>query len=394
MTPGLNHGLSKEKYEKLYNIYHDISNPASYSGISKLYKAVKHIPNIDKTDVHTFLRDMIAHSRHGPLSKRFIRRPIRVALPGHILGADLADFSNIKTHNRGYTYVLFLIDMFSRKLDVFPIKNKKNSTVADIIDHFLKNNTKHRYSFFWSDEGKEFYGASVNKVLKTYDITQYHVYSRKIKNAIVERAIRTIKTILYRYFTQNDTLHYLDVIHQIVKTYNITSHQGLCGLTPQYVDNMTNLEEIKKHEVSQLRRKYQNYGRNIYKASNKNGISRDLDIKEGTYVRLLLTDSEKIFNKGYVPQFTEEIFKIKSVDNSSKPVVYYLEDLLQEPIEGIVYRQELKPTHLPESFPIEKVIKSKYDKKLKKKIFFVKFRSYPEKFNAWVDEVKNFGNKK
>ena len=75
-------------------------------------------------------------------------------------------------------------------------------------------------------------------------------------------------------------------------------------------------------------------------------------------------------------------------------MVYYLEDLLQEPIEGIVYRQELKPTHLPESFPIEKVIKSKYDKKLKKNIFFVKFRSYPEKFNAWVDEVKNFGNKK
>ena len=382
-------GISKEKYEQLYKIYHDINNPAAYSGVSKLYNAVKHIPNITKSDVKSFLKNMDGFTLHGPITRRFIRRPYKVSHPGHILGADLADFSNIKKYNKGFRYVLFLIDMFSRKLDVFPIKDKQNSTIANVLDDFFKNYTKHRYSFFFSDEGREFIGASVNKLLKSYDIKQYHSYSRKIKNGIAERVIKTVKSILYRYFTQNDTLNYLDIIHKIVNTYNITAHSGLCGLTPQYVDDMRDLSQIKSHEIDQMRQKLKNYPRSqyIYTKTGQNSTSRHLDINEGTYVRLLSEKSDQAFSKGYTPQFTGEIFKVSKIDNSSKPTVFYLQDLLGESIEGMVYRYELKPTVLPQKFPIEKIIRTKYDKNLRKKLFLVKFKYYPEKFNSWVDKI-------
>ena len=149
MSHAEQHGVSKEKFDVLYKAYHDLTDPGAYSSISKLFNTVKHIQNITKTDVRNFLKNMLGYTRHGPIRRRFIRRPIICSLPGHILGADLADFSNLKKYNRGYRYILFLIDMFSRKLDVFPIKDKKNSTVANVNAFFFQNYKTQIFFLFW-----------------------------------------------------------------------------------------------------------------------------------------------------------------------------------------------------------------------------------------------------
>ena len=90
-----------------------------------------------------------------------------------------------------------------------------------------------------------------------------------------------------------------------------------------------------------------------------------------------------IFTKGYLPSYTEELFKIKQVIYT-KPFVYKLEDLQAEEIDGYFYEQELSFVPNPEDieYKIEKVIKKKTLKG--KKLALVKWKGYSDKFNEWI----------
>ena len=86
----------------------------------------------------------------------------------------------------------------------------------------------------------------------------------------------------------------------------------------------------------------------------------------------------KVFDKGYTPNWIEEIFVIDKII-PTKPVTYSIIDLMGEPIRGSFYEQELQKAK-QQTFRIEKVIR----RDNKKKIALVKWSGYPDKFNSWV----------
>ena len=86
----------------------------------------------------------------------------------------------------------------------------------------------------------------------------------------------------------------------------------------------------------------------------------------------------KVFDKGYIPNWTEEIFVIDKV-LPTKPVTYSIVDLMGEPIKGSFYEQELQKAK-QQTFRIEKVIR----RDNKKKMALVKWSAYPDKFNSLV----------
>lgn len=107
---------------------------------------------------------------------------------------------------------------------------------------------------------------------------------------------------------------------------------------------------------------------------------------------------KSIFAKGYLPNYTTEIFLINEVItnnntfNSDKfindPVtVYKLKDLNNEEIKGIFYEQELTLFDKQDDiYKIEKIIKTrKRNGKIEK---FVKWKGYPNSFNSWISENK------
>ena len=71
--------------------------------------------------------------------------------------------------------------------------------------------------------------------------------------------------------------------------------------------------------------------------------------------KVRIVRKKKTFEKGYTPNWTEEIFVIDQQLDTS-PVTYTIKDLLGEQIEGSFYEQELQKTN-QEVFRIEKVIK-------------------------------------
>ncbi|XP_022807362.1 uncharacterized protein LOC111344404 [Stylophora pistillata] len=86
----------------------------------------------------------------------------------------------------------------------------------------------------------------------------------------------------------------------------------------------------------------------------------------------------KVFEKGFTPNWTEEIFVVDEVQYSN-PITYKLKDLLGEEIKGSFYEQEMLRAKQV-VFRIEKVIRKSKGKAL------VKWSGYPEKFNSWIDE--------
>ena len=77
--------------------------------------------------------------------------------------------------------------------------------------------------------------------------------------------------------------------------------------------------------------------------------------KIGDTVRISRTKG--IFEHGFLPNWTEQIYKIHKI-NRSTPVTYILKNLKDEIIEGGFYKEELQKTS-QEVFRIEKVLRSR-----------------------------------
>ena len=116
-----------------------------------------------------------------------------------------------------------------------------------------------------------------------------------------------------------------------------------------------------------------------YIDSSKEINKKDQKFKIGDIVRILKYKS--IFEKGYVPNWSEEVFVIKKV-KSSVPWTYVISDLDGEEIVRTFYEKELEKNNQKE-FIVEKVIKRKDDK------LYVKWKGYDSSFNNWINKRRH-----
>ena len=115
---------------------------------------------------------------------------------------------------------------------------------------------------------------------------------------------------------------------------------------------------------------------NTYIDFKKEVNDKNPKFKVGDHVRI--SKYKNIFAKGYMPNWSEEIFIIKKIKNTV-PLTYILNDLNGEEIIVTFYENELQKTKQNE-FRIERVIKKKADK------LYVKWKGYDNSFNSWIDK--------
>ena len=99
-----------------------------------------------------------------------------------------------------------------------------------------------------------------------------------------------------------------------------------------------------------------------------------IDVKDNTYInadkkinnkdpkfklsdRVRISKYKNVFAKGYVPNWSEEVFVVNKIKNTV-PWTYEINDLNGEKIIGSFYEKELQKTD-QEEFRIEKVVKGK-----------------------------------
>jgi len=350
--------------DKILNeVYYDLKSPASYAGILKiLEEAKKKNPKIKIDDVEKFLTKEKTYTLHKPIRKRFKR--LKTVPSGFHTDwqCDLCIFDQVNKHNDGYKYLLVCIDVLSRMLFVAPAKSKRSE---DMIEAFEKIFEKAKLlpNKIYSDSGLEFQANKMLKYFKDKDILKYVMYSPNIHAGVVERANRTIKSRLYKYFSQNNTLRWIDVIDKIVKNINNNVHRTT-GMKP----NMVTFENARE------------LWENLYKDSRDSDV-HNIKFKIGGIVRI--TKEKGIFDKGYYPNFTDELFKISSV-NPTTPISYNIQDLEGNNIEGVFYTEELVKTTTDTTHRIAEIIKTRVRRGVKE--HFVKWLGYSNKHNSWVKD--------
>jgi hypothetical protein len=311
--------LNRTIINKLNQIYYQLNSSAAYSGIDKVYKeAKKYFPKLKLNDVIYYLQGQSTYTLYRPSRKRY-KRLATVPSGLHTdWQCDLAIFDSLRKNNDGYKYLLVCIDVLSRKIFVSPAQSKSSQHMKKAFDKiFLSSKIKpHK---LYSDRGLEFQAKEMLKYFENNDIIKQVVYSPNIHAGIVERANRTIKDRLYRYFYKNKTHRWIEAVYKIVEGINNSVNRST-GLAPNKF-TYKNAQKI--------------YDR-LYKAAFT--PSKFPKYKVGDIVRI--NKDKGIFGKGYHPNYTKELFKIKTVKKSNPPH-YKLADLKEEDILGVFYEPEL-----------------------------------------------------
>ena len=370
--------LGKNGVEKvLRELYYDSKHPSAYTSVDNVYRvAQKVLPTLKRRDVDTWFQSQLTPTIHKPTRVSFPRNRVLVFNIDDQWQADLVDMSSKAKYNDGYTFILTCIDCFSKYAWAIPIMSKHGTEIVESLKHIFSTSAR-KPKRLQTDKGKEFLNTKVHKFLQENNVQLFTTESDK-KASIAERFNRTMKGRTYKYFTANNTYRYVDVLQSLIDGYNNTYHRSI---------KMKPINVRPEHTI-QIRQSL--YGIRIKKVRGTENIkslkpsAKKYKYAIGDLVRI--TKARLTFNRGYLPNWSEEIFVVYNCQNFDKPL-YYLRDFNAEEIKGGFYEQELQLVHEPEEYRIEKVLKTK--RVNGKVLHLVKWKGWSNKFNSWVENVRN-----
>ena len=150
----------------------------------------------------------LADELHKPIIRKFNKRKVYSSFRDNIWGVDLADMQLLSKFNKGYRFLLCVIDIFSKYACVIPLKDKKGISIVNGF-HKIIDGSNRKPNKVWVDIGSEFYNNSFKKWTKENDIEMYSTNNYG-KTVIAERFIRTLKTKIYKYMTSISENVYID----------------------------------------------------------------------------------------------------------------------------------------------------------------------------------------
>lgn len=293
----------KRKLQKYYS-----TGAAAYGSIRSLSEASK----ISESKVRQFLLSKASYTKYNQPARKFERLRALAKHINEIWCMDLAFVDKLASLNNGFRYLLVCVDVFSRFVRVQPMKTKDSKETLRAFLKMMKKDCKPEK--IWVDKGTEFAG-SFKKMCQKESISIYSTMS-ETKACYAERAIRSLKNIIYRYMEDNG-YKYVHKLQDFVNTMNSRINRGT-GMKPKSVKNSDVMKIL--------------YNKGMRKPTN-------VLFRVGDNVRISKTDIP--FRKGYKPQFTDEIFEIQKISTRNPPT-YKLIDMASEKILGKFYQNELK----------------------------------------------------
>ena len=267
-----------------------------YSGAFTSANKIAQLENLNKRRVQAKLHESKTYNLHFPFSKRKVKRRVTYAPYMHAFWqADLKHTPHPKS-NYNKHYILFCIDVLSKKLYVEPIKTK---TADDVIKAFkvifakadaIPDNIE-------TDYGNEFFSRKTRKFFKDNGINHYKRFT-PIKAGNVERVQRTLFDLIARYMTENNTKRFIHKLQTFVDIYQNTYHR-MIKRTPASVNKDTQWlvwETLYGKPEKKVHAKY-NVGDNVYPILEK-----------------------PTFRKGYLQHFKETLHEIIQVTQTNPPM--------------------------------------------------------------------------
>ena len=191
--------------------------------------------------------------------------------------------------NKGFRYLITVIDIILKYAWAVPVRSKNGKDITTAMKSLLtlgripKNlNT---------DKGKEFYNLQFRSLMQQFNIKLYSTYSN-LKASIIERFNRTLKNKMWIQFSLQGNYQWVDILSTLVSEYNDSKHRTI-GMKPKDV-TATDEEVLLQRFHKQ-----------------KKMIPKRPKFKIGDKVRV--SKFKNVFEKGYTPNWTTEIFTVDRV---------------------------------------------------------------------------------
>lgn len=339
--------------------YVNPSAPASFGGVSKTYDH-----NADRLTTNQIKEELsnIEAYQGGREVKKPTTNPFLVYFIRQQIQMDLCDIRALAHSNDGFKYLFVAIDMFSKFVFCMGMRSKKAHESVSVMKEMIKCYDPNPKEVL-SDNGSEFIAASVRRYIKSQNVKQRFTRS-EIKCGGVERVNRTIQSKIYKYMAQNGTDRYIDVLPQLIHSYNNTLHRTI-QITPALAELEENHLWVRSHLLDFYKRKKR----------------RKPKFKVGDVVRIEV--ERTVFRRGYRQLFKPELFVIDEV-NARLPIpVYKLWSLEKDDnIEGSFYSNELNKVGNPRK--VERILERR--KKDNVEEVKVRWKGFHEVFDSWVPE--------
>ena len=227
---------------------------------------------------------------------------------------DLKDYGS--KNNRGYRYVLVIIDNFSKFGWTIPLKNKNAQTIKDSFENILTS-SKRKPNLIETDRGKEFYNNIFQDFLNKNNI---NLYSRNSSYGAIfaERFNRTIRDLLQKIVFEQGDANWIDVLPTITKQYN-NRIRSSTKLSPKDAS-------LKKNEGY------------VY----KNLLDKRKKVKPKFQINDLVrtADLKKTFSKGDTTNWSYKLYKITEIINDTIPS-YKIDNLKERYNESLLKKTGL-----------------------------------------------------
>ena len=349
--------------------YFDPSQPGSFSAVDKFFRGQNE--KASRKQVKTFLKGQDAYTFHVPVRYKFPRNRVVVSGMNQLCDSDLLSMQNLAGENDGFSWILTLIDVFSKFAYCEALKSKSSQEVTEAFRRILVRAKEDGRRFYQlrTDLGSEYKNFRFQKLMREFSISHFFTWNQEIKSNIAERFQRTLKLKLSRIMTKRRSGKWVDVLQEVIHSYNHTYHRSI-EMTP------ANVTEGKVE---------QEVWRNLYE-SDPQPVKQDGIYKFDVGDTVRLSHTAKVFRREFHQRWTTEVFRVSSRKRRGPYNIFTISDLNGEELKGSFYSWELQliSIDLSGSFQIDHVIRTKKTRGVK--MFLVRWRGYSSKFDSWISE--------
>ena len=143
---------NKVLHDKAFNIAKNLKHDGYQRGLaSMVYKFFDEKTAGGAVRNENMSNKELAEELLKPIIRKLKNRKIRSSFTDNIWGADLVNIQLISKFDKGFRFLLYVINVFSKHVWVIPFKDKKRTTITNAFQKNL-DKSNHKPDKMWVDE--------------------------------------------------------------------------------------------------------------------------------------------------------------------------------------------------------------------------------------------------
>ena len=154
--------------------------------------------------------------------------------------------------DKGYKYILTVLDIFSKYAWVIPLRNKTGIEITNAFQQIFKESNR-TPAKLWCDKGSEFYNRTFQKFLEenknevTGKPIKLYSTESELKACVIERFNLTLRNMMWKRFTEiGNQKNWVKLLPELIDEYNNKYHSTI-QITPIEGSKKENEKWIKEN---------------------------------------------------------------------------------------------------------------------------------------------------